>query len=220
MFTGIILGLGVVKSINYHDKDAHFSLCAQFHLNDLQEGESMAVNGACLSIETQQGPHFTVYASAETLSKTTLSHFKVGQKVNLERALALGERLGGHLVSGHIDGLATLVSKKKLGQSQVLGFNYPSHLAPEIIPKGSVALDGISLTLNHCTESYFEVNVIPDTQKRTICASWEIGSQVNLETDILGKYVHRVLTLNQGSDLNFKSKSQISDQFLRQHGFI
>lgn len=226
MFTGIILGLGVVENIIKHGPDATLSLRAKFALPDLVDGESMAVNGVCLSLESHRGNQFTVYASAETLARTTLTQLVVGKTVNLERALAIGDRLGGHIVSGHVDGVATIIATNICGKSRQIRFSYPRELAPELMPKGSVALDGISLTINACTEEYFEVNLIPDTQERTNCASWQVGVKVNLETDVLGKYVRNILKKDQDvcalkllQEKQEPKKQELTAQFLQSYGF-
>lgn len=222
MFTGIILGLGQIIKIRQHGPDAHFDIQAKFKISDLTDGESIAVNGACLSVESHHKENFTVYASKETLAKTTLSLYKVGQLVNLERALAIGERLGGHIVTGHVDGLAQIVDIQQIGHSKVVRLTYPTHLQGQIMSKGSVTLDGISLTINDQTKNFFSVNIIPDTQARTICSSWQVGTQLNLETDVLGKYVEHLLTVTKADnqDLRCQPHSSLTQEFLRQNGFL
>ena len=157
------------------------------------DGESIAVNGACLSVETHGEGVFTAYASTETLSRTTLGKLKGGDMVNMERALAMGDRLGGHLVSGHVDCLATVRSVTGAGQSLCCRLAFPKEYGAEVIAKGSVALDGISLTVNACGPDFLEVNIIPDTQKRTTMRNWRPGTLVNMETDLIGKYVRSFL---------------------------
>ncbi|MBO6170988.1 MAG: riboflavin synthase [Desulfovibrio sp.] len=192
MFTGIIQGQGEVLAL-HGGAERRFSLRPLFALPDVADGESIAVNGACLSVETHSSGEFTVYASAETLSRTTLANLKKGDLVNLERALALGDRLGGHLVSGHVDCLATVRAVSAAGQSLRCRLAFPPEYGPEVIAKGSVCLDGISLTINACGPDFLEVNIIPDTQKRTTMRRWRPGCLVNMETDIIGKYVRSLL---------------------------
>ncbi len=194
MFTGIIQGQGEILAFQGNRTERRFRIrphCAMPHMTD---GESIAVNGVCLSVEEHGADFFVAYASAETLSRTTLGALCAGDFVNLERALALGERLGGHMVSGHVDCLATVRSIRPAGQSLRCRLSFPAEYAPQIIPKGSVALDGISLTVNDCGPDFLEVNIIPDTSKRTTMRRWKSGTLVNLETDLIGKYVHSLLS--------------------------
>ena len=195
MFTGIIHGQGKILVRHIHGAECRFRIQPQFPLPEIMDGESIAVNGVCLSVENHDTTSFSVYASAETLSCTTLGATHIGHLVNLERALTLGDHLGGHLVSGHIDCLATAQSIRPSGQSQCCRFSFPAAYASQVIPKGSVALDGISLTVNTCEANFFEVNIIPDTQKRTTMSLWKPGAKVNMETDMIGKYVHRFLAV-------------------------
>lgn len=189
-----------------------------FVLEDLADGESIAVNGVCLSVETHNARRFTAYASAETLSRTTLGTLAVKDQVNLERALALGDRLGGHLVSGHVDCLATVLDLRSVGQSLCCRLGFPAAYGSEVIPKGSVTLDGISLTVNDCGSDFLEINSIPDTQKRTAMRLWRPGAQVNMETDLIGKYVRRMLGPWQAGAV--ERNSEISREFLLRNGFI
>ena len=193
MFTGIIQGEGEVLSLRGSGAERRIGLRPLFDLPAIVDGESIAVNGACLSVETHGQGVFTAYASAETLSRTTLGALKVGDRVNMERALALGDRLGGHLVSGHVDCLATVRSVTGAGQSLCCRLAFPAEYAAEVISKGSVALDGISLTINNCGSDFLEVNISPDTQKRTTMRHWRPGTLVNMETDLIGKYVRNLL---------------------------
>ncbi|SDF71331.1 riboflavin synthase [Desulfovibrio legallii] len=195
MFTGLVQGEGEVAALRRAGAECRLRLRPLFALPQLVAGESIAVNGACLSVETFTDETFTAYASAETLARTTLGALRTGERVNLERALALGDRLGGHLVSGHVDGIATVLEVRAVGQSLRCRLRFPPEFAPEVIPKGSVALDGISLTVNDCGSDFLEVNVIPDTRERTSMRLWRPGTRVNMETDLIGKYVRRVLCM-------------------------
>ena len=194
MFTGIIQGQGEVLHIDRGGPDCRFRIRPLFSLENVIDGESIAVNGACLSVESHTATDFVMYASAETLARTTLGLRKQGDRVNLERALAVGDRLGGHIVSGHVDCVATVSAITRAGSSLQCRIRYPEDHSGEIIPKGSVTLDGISLTINACGDDYLEVNIIPDTQKRTTMSLWKVGSRINMETDIIGKYVRRMLS--------------------------
>lgn len=215
MFTGIIEGLAEVCGIARQKSDCRFCFRPLFAMKDIQDGESISVNGVCLSVEKHEGEIFRAYASAETLGRSNLAALEMGGKVNLERALALGERLGGHMVSGHVDCLATLSAMRRQGQSIVFRFSFPGQYGPEVIEKGSVALDGISLTVNECGADFLEVNVIPDTRKRTNMGQWRPGSKVNMETDLIGKYVVRFLRQTRPG-----GKSGLDRDFLSRHGFL
>ncbi|WP_457572556.1 riboflavin synthase [Desulfovulcanus sp.] len=219
MFTGLVQGIGEIQAIESRGKESRIRISPLFALEDYALGESIAVNGVCLTVEDFGKAWFLVYASKETLSRTNLSMLGIGSKVNLERALALGDRLGGHLVSGHIDCLAKLESIKTVGESRVYRFSFPKEQAVFVIPKGSVALDGISLTINNCGQDFLEVNVIPATQKETTISSWKPGTLVNMETDLIGKYVYRILRPWQECEGNFQSSQGLTMEFLRKYGF-
>jgi len=186
MFTGLVQGMGRVEAVDARGKETRLKVRTLFELNDIVLGESIAVNGACLTVETFGPSWFTVYASAETLAHTSLGGLKVGGQVNLERALALGDRLGGHLVSGHVDCLATVADIKPAGESRVYTLTFPAEQGPYVIQKGSITLDGISLTVNDCGPEFLSVNIIPATQRETTISGWAPGAKVNMETDLIG----------------------------------
>lgn len=216
MFTGLVAGLGEVARISKSGQEERLVIRPLVSFPSLVIGESIAVNGACLSVEAFDAATFTAYASAETLALTNLKDLKPGSRVNLERALALGDRLGGHLVSGHVDGLATVLDRSKAGSSQVFTIGFPEEFAAQVITKGSVALDGISLTINECGDNWLKVNIIPETQAQTTICDWTKGRKINFETDLLGKYVQRILQLNRKDQT---PESRITESFLRSHGF-
>ncbi len=222
MFTGIILGQGRVDAVENRGSESRLKITPLFELNDYVIGESIAVNGGCLTVESVQGRAFTAYASAETLSRTNLGHLRPGSMVNLERALAMGDRLGGHLVSGHVDCLAEVDSVTPAGQSRIYRLRFPEEQGRYVITKGSVTLDGISLTVNECGGNFLSVNIIPETQKVTTIALWTPGYRVNMETDLIGKYVHRMLgpwAGQQKSETADAAKGGLTVDFLREHGF-
>jgi len=191
MFTGIITDVGRVAAIDARG-DSRFTLETGLDLSDVAMGASIACNGVCLTvIEWSQG-RFVVDVSAETLSKTTLGAWQGGTRVNLERSLQLGAELGGHLVYGHVDGVARIVSVRPDGDSQRWPFEAPRDLARFIAPKGSVALDGVSLTVNEVDGSRFGVNIIPHTQAVTTWGGMAAGQRVNIEIDMLARYVARL----------------------------
>jgi riboflavin synthase len=218
MFTGIIQGLGRIAAMDRRGGETRLTVRPDFVLTDYALGESIAVNGVCLTVETFGTGWFTAYASMETMSVTNLGDLRVSSKVNLERALAMGDRLGGHIVSGHVDCLAEVEAIRQAGQSRIYRLAFPAAISPQIIPKGSVALDGISLTVNDCGQGYLEVNIIPATQRETTISGWEQGRRVNMETDVIGKYVQRMLgPWNEGRAQAVSTA--ITPDFLKEHGF-
>jgi riboflavin synthase len=215
MFTGIIQGQGRLATVRRSGRERVLSIRALFALEALVAGESMAVNGACLTVESGGDGLFTAYASAETLTRTNLSLLRPDSLVNLERALAIGQRLGGHLVSGHVDCLATVQNVRDAGQSLLIRLGFPAEYGELVIPKGSVALDGISLTVNNCGDDFLEVNVIPETRRATTIAFWAPGTRVNMEADMIGKYVRRILASRLAG-----TRTGLDEHFLREHGFL
>lgn len=193
MFTGLIEGVGTLEGTRASGPDAVLTIRAPFDLSGDRPGDSIAVSGACLTATAIKGQLFEADVSAETLSKTKLGRLGRGDAVNLERALKAGDRLGGHIVSGHIDGLAKVSIKEDYGGSLRFRFNLDPALTRYIIVKGSVAVDGISLTVNDVGPDWFEVNIIPHTAAKTTLALIRPGSMVNIETDLIGKYVERLL---------------------------
>lgn len=230
MFTGLVLGVAQVTAVEPLGADTRLSFVCPLAVSGLVIGESIAVNGACLTVEqgqTGRSTRFTAFASAETLRHTTLGSLAAGQSVNIERALAVGDRLGGHIVSGHVDAVATVERITVVGGSRCVRMAVPAAFAPEVLPKGSVALDGVSLTVNECGATFLEVNVIPETWRATTLSLWQPGRAVNLETDVLGKYVRHNLRcaglLPEAVPLPETGKasaSRLSEAFLRENGFL
>ncbi|MDL2216941.1 riboflavin synthase [Desulfovibrio sp. OttesenSCG-928-M14] len=215
MFTGLVLGMGEVVKVSPGAGESRFAFRPLFPVKDWVKGESVAVNGVCLSVESFDASSFGAYASHETLRLSNLGNLKAGDRVNLERALALGDRLGGHLVSGHADGTATVESVRVAGASLVVRVRYPEEFSSQVIAKGSVALDGVSLTINKCGPGFLEVNVIPETQKSTTVGAWTPGRVLNFESDLIGKYVESLL----GPWKEKSASSRLTLDFLRDNGF-
>ena len=227
MFTGLVHGQGEVTALERRGGQMRLRLRPLFALAEPCVGESIAVNGTCLTLESwdASAESFTVYASMETVDRTSLGALRVGSRVNLERALALGERLGGHLVSGHVDTVAHVEGVRPAGDSRWCRLTFEPVWSAHVIPKGSVTLDGISLTVNACGPGWLEVNVIPETWRVTTVSTWSDGRPVNLETDLIGKYVQHLLSPYAGDDAAGESgkspaRAGVSFEFLREHGFI
>jgi len=193
MFTGIVEDTGKIRNIESANMEKIFTIeVGRIDAANIAQGESIAVNGACLTVTSNKSDTFTVGASEETLSKTNLSALNIGSLINLERSLMVGGRLGGHFVTGHIDGIAMVDSKKNVGKSVEFWFKIPFELTKYMINKGSVALDGVSLTVNKVVDNSFSVNIIPYTLEETTFGVLELGSAVNIECDIIGKYVEKL----------------------------
>ena len=223
MFTGIIEGLGTITAVRPSGTGKHFTLNTDFDLDKTKIGDSIAVNGACLTVVKIQRRRFEVDISAETLNKTTFGDAKNGDRVNLERAMLLSDRIGGHFVSGHIDGIGSILKRDSIGESIAISVRVPELLSRYMISKGSVAIDGISLTINNCRKDSFDVNIIPHTASVTTLAMKKIGDSVNIETDMIGKYVERFIA--ERTDITGKREtdrlvSGIDMKFLAETGFI
>lgn len=219
MFTGLVLGMGQISSVEKKGRETRLGVKTLFSLPDIVLGESIAVNGVCLTVETYAKNAFTAYASAETMSRTNLGGLAVGGRVNLERALAMGDRLGGHMVSGHVDCAARVESVSPAGESNAYRLSFPEEYAALVVEKGSVALDGISLTVNDCGPGFLTVNIIPETQKVTTISGWKPGTAVNLETDVIGKYVQKMLGPYAGGTKAKAAPGGLGEDFFRKHGF-
>jgi riboflavin synthase len=193
MFTGIITDLGRVRAVA-QGAMTRIEIETVYPTESIAIGASIACSGACLSVVERGAGWFAVEASAETLSKTTLGDWRVGTAVNLERPLKMGDELGGHLVLGHVDGVGVLAERRPDGGSVRLAFDAPADLARFIAPKGSVAIDGVSMTVNEAAGRRFGVNVIPITQRETNLGALAVGARVNLEIDLLARYVARLMT--------------------------
>lgn len=216
MFTGIIQGRGIVAGFRSVRGGMAFDFDADFVIDDPVEGESIAVNGVCLTAYNISGKRFTADVSPETLSRSTLGDLNVGKNVNLERALRLSDRLGGHIVSGHVDCVASLVDIAKKGDFTILTFSVPPEQRRYIIEKGSITVDGISLTVNEYDIGRFGVSIIPHTMQVTTLGALKPGGKVNIEVDIIGKYVEKLLGEKDGSD---DGATVINRGFLAEKGF-
>ncbi|WP_119678588.1 riboflavin synthase [Indioceanicola profundi] len=192
MFTGLITDVGRVAAVEQRG-DTRLTIETRFDMDTVELGASIACNGVCLTVVEKGPDRFAVDVSGETLSKTTVGSWTVGTPVNLERSLRFGDELGGHLVYGHVDGVLEVLGVKPEGGSHRWTFHAPEHLARFIAPKGSVALDGVSLTVNEVEGAVFGVNIIPHTAEKTSFGTLKPGDRMNLEVDMLARYVERML---------------------------
>ncbi len=206
MFTGIIEGLGTIKRLNMKGADAVLEIESTIDMADVCLGDSIAVNGACLTVTAKNQNIFHADVSAETLDKTNLKQLHPGTKVNLEKSLRVGGYLGGHFVLGHVDGTGRVLSKTQKSGSVILAIQTDDALSRYIVEKGSIAIDGISLTINKVEKGKFYVNIIPHTAEKTTLLSKKESDTVNIETDILGKYVEKLLQSPRGIDNGFLEK--------------
>lgn len=203
MFTGIIQAIGTISAMENRGGDMRLSIATgQMDMSDVDLGDSIAVNGVCLTAVEFSSAHFVADVSRESLSLTTLGALKSGSRVNLEKALTLNTRLGGHLVSGHVDGMATVIERKSDGRSERFVLEAPDELKRYISHKGSVTIDGTSLTVNEVNDRQFSLNIVPHTIQETIMGDYHAGSKVNLEVDVLARYLERLLTADSDNGKN------------------
>ena len=217
MFTGIILAVGKIAAIESSGGDVRLTLhTGKLPLDDVVLGDSIAVNGVCLTAIELGKDFFSADVSNETLSRTSLAHAKIGAPVNLELALTPTTRLGGHIVSGHVDGIGTVMEKKNDGRSIRFTLKAPDELAKYIAQKGSICIDGISLTVNHVNGALFDINIVPYTLKETTLNYAVAGTQVNLEVDLLARYMERLMK----GEAAAKPYSAVTMDLLQNSGFI
>lgn len=215
MFTGLVEELGKVKQIVRGAKSVRLSIFGSKVLEDVKTGDSIAVNGTCLTVVDFSRDWFTADVMPETVDRTALSGLKAGDTVNLERTLRVGDRLGGHIVSGHIDGVGTILAKEQNDNAVIVRIGAAAEVMRYIISKGSIAIDGTSLTVVEFGDNWFTVSLIPHTASMTTVGLKAVGEPVNLETDIIGKYVEKLL----GLQATTKPAEKITMGFLEQHGF-
>ena len=218
MFTGIIEAIGHLEKIEQRQGDLRLTInSGSLDLSDVQLGDSIATNGVCLTVVELPGSGYVADVSLETLEHSTLGNLSVGAGLNLEKALTPTSRLGGHLVSGHVDGVGKIVSVEPAARSSVYWVEVPKSLARYIAHKGSITVDGVSLTVNSVDNCRFSLNIVPHTQEMTVFRSYRPGTAVNLEVDVLARYLERLL------DPSLKEEEQTSSlttSFLAEHGFI
>lgn len=214
MFTGIVEDKGRVLKVDHRGEMKRLTVEVPFDLTEMQLGDSININGVCLTVVEKRGRVISVDLSPESLQKTTLAKVKQADQVNLERALRLSDRLGGHIVTGHIDGIGTITERRIEGNSFHLRIRIPQDVASYVVQKGSIAIDGISLTVNEFRQDWIRLTLIPYTLEKTTLIEKKVGEEVNVEADLLGKYVEKVLNRGKGT-----SKG-VDLSFLKQHGFL
>ncbi len=212
MFTGIVEDKGKILRVDVRGEGRRLILRVPLHLTDLQPGDSINVNGACLTVVEKTGDSVAVDVSSETVEKTTFREMREGDEVNLELAMKLSGRLGGHIVTGHVDAVGTLVGRRNEREFVHLKIQVPKSVSRYVVPKGSIAVDGISLTVNVCDGDEIQMTVIPYTLEKTTLINKRVGDRVNLEADVLGKYVEKLM---EG-----RESGKVTLSFLREHGFI
>ena len=216
MFTGIIEETGAVRHVSLHGNSGSIQIGAELVLKGTKPGDSIAVNGVCLTVTTMDSKSFTADVMAETLRRSNLGNLKGGDWVNLERAMPAEGRFGGHIVSGHIDGTGTIAAMENEGNATWVYIRTSSDILALIVEKGSIAIDGISLTVAKVGMADFAVSIIPHTSSHTALLKKRTGDVVNLENDIVGKYVERLLGRKAQAE---QHKSRITEEFLRENGF-
>lgn len=214
MFTGIIENKGRVLRVEYRGQEERLTLEIPMDLTDLKLGDSINMNGVCLTVVEKKEQAIGVDLSLETLEKTILGKLKEEDKVNLERALRLTDRLGGHIVTGHIDGIGVILEKRREKDFLGLRVRIPPSISRYVVQKGSIAIDGISLTVNQCQGEEIQITLIPYTIEKTTLIDKKVGDQVNVEADILGKYVEKMLDRGVGES------ERVDLSFLKKHGFV
>jgi riboflavin synthase len=221
VFTGIIESFGTIKQIRSSGEGKILKIACDLDLSDTKIGDSIAVNGACLTAVGLDKHGFTVDMAPETVERTTFSQMTPGSRVNIERALKFSDRIDGHLVSGHIDGTGVISSMTRQSNALILQIEVSQKLGLDMIEKGSVAIEGISLTINKCSDTNFEVSIIPHTAKITTIGLKQVGDRVNIETDMIGKYVKKSLMGRiSANDAFFRGKKDISMELLAKNGFL
>ena len=218
MFTGIIEETGSIAAIEKHASGAKIKIAARVVTEDSREGDSIAVNGVCLTAIDIKADNFSADVSGETLDKSTLGALKIGSVVNLERAATLATRLGGHIVQGHVDARGRFVSAVRSGDFWTVRIQFPTEMAKYLVYKGSVAVEGISLTVADLQTDYFDIAVIPKTWELTNFSRLKTGDAVNLEADIIGKYIERIMLYGKTGEKT--EKSGVSMEQLRKAGFV
>ena len=220
MFTGIIEAIGKIQAINITGQGARLVITTgTLDMDDVKLGDSIATNGICLTVVAYDSSSFSADVSNETLKRTGFANYQTGQAVNLEKAMLPTTRFGGHMVSGHVDAVVGISSIENNGNSIEYWLEMPSDLAPYIAEKGSITIDGTSLTVNSVTADKFRITIVPHTTAQTIIANYQAGTQVNLEVDLIARYIERLLTRKDSNSAEYKD-SGVTQELLARTGFI
>lgn len=216
MFTGIVEAVGTLASLTAKGEDISIQVNAGLlDMSDVKLGDSIATNGVCLTVVAMTKTSYTADLSVETLNKTGFAHYKVGDKVNLEKAMLPTTRFGGHIVSGHVDGVGEIVERNQVGRAIEFWVEIPSSISKYIAEKGSVTVDGISLTVNDLRKNAFKLTIVPHTSSETTINDFHVGCKVNLEVDVMARYLERLISAKQEGE----SESSLTMDFLQKHGF-
>lgn len=220
MFTGIIEAVGTVKAININAQGARLVIATNsLDMSDVKLGDSIATNGICLTVVEFDQHSYSADVSNETLERTGFAHYNVGMQVNLEKAMLASTRFGGHMVSGHVDGVSEILSITNNGNSIEYWLSMPADLSHYIAEKGSVTVDGTSLTVNSLGDNKFRLTIVPHTVKETVFAHYQVGTKVNLEVDLIARYLERLLTKGSSDEVS-APKSSVTEALLQKSGFI
>jgi len=218
MFTGIIEAVGQINTVQVNAQGARISVSTGLlNMHDVKLGDSIATNGICLTVVDFEANSFSADVSNETLKRTGFAHYKIGQKVNLEKAMLPTTRFGGHMVSGHVDAVSEIIAVEQDGNSIHYWVAMASDISAYIAEKGSITIDGTSLTVNALGENKFRLTVVPHTTQETIISSYKVGSKVNVEVDLIARYIERLLT-NKTAENN--QQSGVTQELLARNGFI
>lgn len=222
MFTGIIEDIGVIQSLQPSGEDIRLTIKPhKLDLSDVALGDSIANNGVCLTVTALSGTTFSADVSHETIKRTGFAHYQAGSKVNLEKALQANGRLGGHIVSGHVDGLGQVLSVENVGRYVEIWLQAPDSLAKYLAEKGSITVDGVSLTVNKVNGSQFLITLIPHSLQQTIIGLYKVGTQVNLEVDVIARYLERLMLGDKAAEQSVDGqKKDISMAFLAENGYL
>ncbi|MFD2164714.1 riboflavin synthase [Thalassotalea euphylliae] len=219
MFTGIIEAIGHISEINVNADGARVTVnVGQLDMSDVKLGDSIATNGICLTVVAFDSMSFSADVSTETLKRTGFANYNIGSKVNLEKAMLPTTRFGGHIVSGHVDAVAEVLSIERAGNSWDYWLSMPSDIAPYIAEKGSITIDGVSLTVNSISDNKFRLTIVPHTAAETIITHYKAGTKINVEVDVMARYIERLLLAQQAHKPN--SSSGVSMDLLAKSGFL
>jgi riboflavin synthase len=218
MFTGIIESVGQVESLQNVGGDVRLRIQSNLDMSDVHLGDSIATNGICLTVTEWGNNWYSADVSRESLNRTTLAQWQIGQRVNVEKAMLPTTRFGGHIVSGHVDAVGEITVVRSDARSLYFEVTAPVEIARYLAEKGSVTVDGISLTINHLRGNIISLNLIPHTAERTNIGTWKVGTKVNLEVDVLARYIERLLLGDKAAEV--KEQSKISMDFLAENGFL